>query len=334
MDRKDKSTSAMLVLLGLIAVFAGLFIPYAWLEFRSRQCLGVYDLWGRIDNNKDVRSIIREIRDGKNKTGIPLLLRLLNEPDYEISYRAIDALIELRRDRDSELRAREAGPELIRMLDKTGNDIRFKTISALGALGVKESIPALINALTDDDPMIRGISAVSLGVLQSKEAAPRLINLLDDKHYYVRESAVCALGIIGDKQAIPKLMSILTYEDHYLIRRYTVEALGKLKATEAKSQIIALLQDRDLGVRYKAVIALGKINARETIPELIKLLSHADFNFRKYAVGALADLGARETIPEIKKLLQDENESVRQAAEQALKTLGLPAAEIEQTKQK
>ncbi|MFC1724741.1 HEAT repeat domain-containing protein [candidate division KSB1 bacterium] len=116
--------------------------------------------------------------------------------------------------------------------------------------------------------------------------------------------AVTDLANLGEP-AVKHLISLLKYEDN-LIRQFSAEALGRLKADEAAEPLIELLNDEGGDVRQAAAEALGKIKSEKAVDPLIKTLQDEYWNVKAAAVEALGEIGSEKALDPIIEMLNDE----------------------------
>ena len=138
-----------------------------------------------------------------------------------------NALLQMRAiDFAAEERESAAVPGLIDLLDSPIEEVRLKSVFALGRIGSQEAVPALIERLDDEKLEIRREAVTSLGKLKNPEAIHPLVLLLDSEELEL--SVIWAIGNIGDRRAIPILNDLLASEDTYV--RYNASvALAKLQ---------------------------------------------------------------------------------------------------------
>ncbi len=163
---------------------------------------------------------------------IPKLIACLENPNWKVRLRAVEAL--------GFLRPAAAVPQLIRVVaDDPDTAVRQDAVKTLGLIGDPTPIPLLLDSLTVPSLQIPAIEA--LGNIRSEEATPNLIALVKslpaeayedrmegctDPKYKEElpplEAAVKALAKIGDPQAIPTLMEAL---HSTLLRQEAADAL-------------------------------------------------------------------------------------------------------------
>lgn len=136
-----------------------------------------------------------------------------------------------------------------------------------------------------------------LRVPKSPDVAPHLVRMLDDADDKVRGAVFSALATQGKRAApaFPRLFELLSHADPD--RR--TQAITTLNAAHPKTrawldQLIAMLDDGDVGVRQTAASALGAWNDRRMAvaagPRLVQSLRDPDTRVRLNAASALASL--------------------------------------------
>ena len=186
----------------------------------------------------------------------------------------------------------------------------------LGRFRVREpaAIAALITALEDNEsrspdggyPLQRN-AAKALGKLGDRQAVEPLINrLVSSDDFYVRESAAQALEMLEDVRAIPALIKRLdggieaatpVPGKPHLTQPYEaiIEALGKLRATEAIPLIIPFLEHSVEKVQFAAARAMYQLTEESLYAErLMQGLKNDKLQVRR---AALLDIGMIGYLP-------------------------------------
>jgi HEAT repeat protein len=182
------------------------------------------------------------------EASIPPLLKGLQDPNWRVRLRAVEAL--------SLLKPQAAvGPLMNLVANDSDSAVRQDAVRALGQIGDTHAIPLLLDSLTTPSLQLKAIEA--LGNLRAVEALPHLIALvksLPSDAYEDRmegctdpqykqdlpplEAAVRALANIGDPQAIPVLLQAL---HSTLLRQEAAEALTHF-GSAAKTPLLQLLK--------------------------------------------------------------------------------------------
>ena len=206
----------------------------------------------------------------RSEAAIPELLRALEDEDYGVRKKAVEAL--------GEMNSPEAIPGLPRALPDEHFYVPWREIEALVKISPPEAISRflMLRVLANDKSDVRKRAAEVLGKISLPEVIPGLLLLqaLADEHSSVRGRAAEALGKIGSPEAVPGLLQALA-DEHFLIRARAAEALGKIGSPEAIPGLLQALKDKDLDVRWSAAEALGKIEqdkAAHILPNLLALI--------------------------------------------------------------
>jgi len=150
-----------------------------------------------------------------------------------------------------------------------------------------------------------------------------------------REEAVKLLGKVGPDaiEAVPTLIEAIK-EDALCWE--AINALGNIGGKAAMNALCdALLNDSDMGVRFRAASSLGKIQDKEAVPALIKALSDRDEYVRESAAYALGKIGDKRATNALDAALNDRVEFVSKAAKKALNLIktynNKEASEVDKT---
>jgi HEAT repeat protein len=136
--------------------------------------------------------------DGKK--AIPLLLPLLDDPDFNIRQNTVPQMLLY-------LKATEAIP-IYRKRLQDGVDPFGATslLYLLYAISPDDASPEIFANLTSTNPHTRGSAAQLLMGLEKPEAVPMIRVLLRDKEIAVRRAAATALAWQGDAEGVPMLL--------------------------------------------------------------------------------------------------------------------------------
>ncbi len=237
------------------------------------------------------------------KDAVPMLTKLLQKPnDSDESTRIwVGKALAL-----FGPEAATATPTAIEILQSDRSPLGHKQvmIELLGRIGSRhpDAIPTLIRTLKMKPP--------------TEKAAARDVNTL-------RALAGESLAVIGSDAtaAIPTLTRMI-YDEHELVRRRTVEAIGAIgpaAAVAMPSLMETLIFDESAAVRDAAEVSLSQLGPSVVEP-VTRLLSDSESDVRERAAGILARLGkaAQSSADELTNLLGDEDAAVRIRAAEAL----------------
>ncbi|NLB00605.1 MAG: HEAT repeat domain-containing protein [Methanomicrobiales archaeon] len=147
----------------------------------------------------------------------------------------------------------------------------------------------------------------------------RLISRLSSRDPDTRYQAAGCLGDAGDPVAVDPLLPLLD-DPEVGVRWKAAEALGKL-GTPAVEPLTASLRSGSVDVRWMAAVTLGDIGDPTAIPALIDALDDEDTYVRSRAALALGAIG-EPARTEIIAALSSGSEHIRQSAVMALGRLG------------
>jgi HEAT repeat protein len=143
---------------------------------------------------------------------------------------------------------------LIQQMKSAGGEAEAEAAeSILRALG-KAGVVPVINTLCVE----RGLGArrrlVNVLVSIGEPSVPWAVKMLDDQRWFVVRNMVTVLGGVGSPEA-QKALVRLSRDPDPRIRKEVARALGRGPVEEAEETLLALLEDRDQGVRLMAVKA-------------------------------------------------------------------------------
>jgi HEAT repeat protein/S1-C subfamily serine protease len=269
--------------------------------------------------------------------------------------RATDALIELTKDTDADVRKEgqialgkvgaaereKVFPILFNQL-KDAQDAPTRKVLAQAVLSLGSLTAAEVNILKDNlqssNAELRIYCARSLGQIgpQAKDAVANLVALLkhDDKATAI--AAADALGKIGHeaKAALPNLLDAIQDNDSQLSKASAdaIMSIGKLSKTEVTS-LSACLKSNVPHIRTNALNVLFSMgqgqDVKEIVPALCDALKDQDKAVRLQSARALESVASADTKTAIKPLvevLKDHEPEVRIAAIKALHKFGMWAS--------
>jgi hypothetical protein len=120
---------------------------------------------------------------------------------------------------------------LIALLMDEDSDVRVHAATALGWVGGRDALAPLLVALQDENNYVRRYAARAICWVITEpndDAVESLIAGLRDEDSYVRRYAARALGWSQDRKAIRPLLELLSMEENGDVREYAFTALDDL----------------------------------------------------------------------------------------------------------
>jgi HEAT repeat protein len=204
---------------------------------------------------------------------------------------------------------KSALPQCIDYLQDRDWEIRHRALEALSGLGpdAAEAVPALVRALRDnvDINCLSAIVALREIGPAAAPAVPALVDLLSEKVW--REYVIIALGQIGS-EGFPVLARLCHAEDDK-VRAQAVKAIGQV-GPEARPILLAALKDPVAEVRRAAARSLEEsdLPLDDSVPPLLQALNDPDSETRDHgfrALGSIKPLPREALLPQAKMLLHD-----------------------------
>jgi len=202
--------------------------------------------------------------------------------------------------------------------------VRARAAQALAKLQDTTSYNLQVDLLSDDDAEVRAWAAFGLGQLGLARAQAVLLERLGmEPDSTVRLELLDALGKVGADSALAVLRGLLRDSDA-VVRAQAALSIARLalrgkKDSLASTALIARLQDKNDGVRWRSAYALWRIGFPPAGQELLRAIGDENPLVRMFAVrglGALADAAAVEPLAEL--LRSDTDWRVRVDAARAL----------------
>ena len=179
----------------------------------------------------------------------------------------------------------DAVPILLATLRSPNPALQTEALRALGKLGGPEAVDAIQwVAAADTDPAVVQAAIDALRNLATPEAVTALLMLTANPDR--REASVEALASIGKQKM--DLMGTGLSSTQPAVRRGAVEALGRIKHSQASNLLSAALEDPDVEVRLAAIHALAQLGSRIAERKLVTMArTDPDRNVRRTAQKAL-----------------------------------------------
>jgi len=253
----------------------------------------------------------------------------------------------------AELRAVEAVPSLKKLIDKSTKHELREVVTALAAIGSKDSTAVLFDALKSTDGHARKISARALTSIAGTEAVEKLFEaltvepyrdvmeeitdvlatlptdsvkngfctFLSDEKEILREMGARGLGLIGDEESLLFLKKAAN-DSSPNVRKVSYKSMARIGIPESVDIIINGLNDDNEEVKLSVLKALGGWSGEKIKGALIKVLSDKNIWVRYQAVILLGEMCDSDTEDVIINALQKDEAPVKAVAAMALERCG------------
>lgn len=148
-------------------------------------------------------------------------------------------------------------------LDSQDSQERMRAITALRNYDAETAVPLLCDKLEDPEFLVRSFIAMGLGRKRTAQGFEALLLLIEDADANVRSEAASALALHGEK-ALNHLVTLFEQDQHWLVRRSILAALGDMDAPGTLYRIcVAAVRDSDLTVREATALMLARFAGTE-----------------------------------------------------------------------
>jgi HEAT repeat protein len=142
------------------------------------------------DKEYRAESVQKIVQYGEEAT--PVLVNLLNHPDWKVRYRAAETL--------GVMRSKVTVLDLIPLCKDKKDHVRYMAAKALGNIRDARAVPILVHLLTDDHSYTRGIAATGLAVIGNTDGKSAIESaLLLETDPSVREKMIQSLKVLDKK---------------------------------------------------------------------------------------------------------------------------------------
>ncbi|MBU0534254.1 MAG: HEAT repeat domain-containing protein [Candidatus Omnitrophica bacterium] len=221
--------------------------------------------------------LIEQLKDKSNSKRSDIISTLA----FKGNENTIPALIEIIQDKDEK------------------EDIILNTILALGLLRAKEAVPDLINLLDSDDPEIRGQAILILGSFRDKKALPALEKINEtEKDDKVKEKLLTTINKIkmGEKEI--KINSDVKKKVDEIIQRLSASMIDP---SQADLQLYNEVQK--LSSEKGAEITPYLIKKTDEICEVIE--DYEGAGWMVIPIMSIIDTVGKPALPALRSALQD-----------------------------
>ncbi len=243
---------------------------------------------------------------------VPLLMQVIHDPDVQIRAIAIEAL--------SSFHSAEITQVLIEALQDLAVQVRLAAVAGLGFRQDHTNLVIYLRPLLMDLNLeVCRQSAIALGRLGTPQAATALYEVLNLPHTpkNLAIELVRALGWIALPEALSSLEAALLHLPFSeTVQLEIIQALGRVDAIELKSQATEILltvlpQLQSTAIRQAIALSLGQLGNVEAMNALVALLADKDDGVRFHAISALKTLNAalaRQHLEQLAKIEPEETE--------------------------
>jgi HEAT repeat protein len=246
------------------------------------QAVAIYDQLRNLKQPHQARTgAVRGAILARGKDGPALLREYLRSDDYILFSAAVQAALELPRDK-------VVTEVLTAELAKLPADNQILVIQTLGKRADPAALPALF-------AMAKGADKTG-----------------------VRLAAIRALSAIGHASAVPVLVGLFADTDRQ-ISEAVRESLAGLPGEQTDAALMAMFNSSDTSQRLTALELIGRRRMTASVPTLLKAAGGADPQVRPAGIRMVGELGGPDQLPALLDLLMGTKATQDlEAAEQAL----------------
>jgi len=274
---------------------------------------------------------IELLGETQSKYATPLLIKYLENGDFDKLWNSIKALTKIYNDKSTDFlrkffKDKKLYPDSLLKLasyEYPKSSMQFSrhnnfpirpkndvSVYAKATITISKPIDSHIESLSVEDFNLRPIDSH--------------IESLSVEDFNLRLDEIAVLGEIGDCQSIKILIQSLKDKDPY-IRREVADVLGRIRSDsidEAVEPLIECFKDKDDEVCCSAAEALGEIGSDKAIEFLLQLLNNENeyYSVRCYAAESLGRIGNNKAVKSLIHVLFDmkSNEDIKISVVEAL----------------
>jgi len=252
------------------------------------------------------KALCEALGEARDPRALPGLLQQL-EPAGKFTEWAIAGL--------GQIEQPEATAKLIPLLQDADEDIRARTVEALGRIGSSDaSDPLLRMAAEDPEEEVRASCCEALALIGDSRAVS-VIGLVLPGLKDNREEALWALGHLGDRNAVEVLASYLDDPSGMRCRFAAAYALAEIGGEEAAAAVRGHLQDSDDYSRHGKACALGLLGDAAGL-EVVRSGIQSSSDWQRFGAAlALKRLESVDLAAELKPLESDPDPNLRLVAQ-------------------
>jgi HEAT repeat protein/protein-S-isoprenylcysteine O-methyltransferase Ste14 len=166
-----------------------------------------------------------------------------------------------------------------------------------------------------------GLIGISRNEIASKQKIDRLVHTIrTSTHRGDIRHAAASLAEIGSV-GIDSLIALLDHKNIF-VRWYCADALGNIRSEKIVEPLTALLNDPDRNVRRAAAGSLGGSGSPQAIKILIGAFQDPEKGVQSDAARSLGKLGAKDAVPMLIEALKSDNSATFRSSAWALGEIG------------
>ncbi|HDQ14820.1 MAG TPA: HEAT repeat domain-containing protein [Sediminispirochaeta sp.] len=279
--------------------------------------------------DSQVEELIKELKEEQNDGFNDALVELFQNSNNEnLRRRVLDFFLTLEDDR-----LRKSAQSMLERWEEYGANTVSELIRYLENFQNEEITELFFEILDEPNSSIasRALRAIGKAKTARLEYSQRLLDYKDDENFrpQLEGELIAALGALESPEAVEYVADIALDEDRESSLRWRAcQALGDIGGEDAFKAVRELLNSDDTYLRAYAVGALAGFENQDVVDVLIDALRDGFWRVRVQAARALGELQAREAVEILEyKARQDPDvRNVRLAAVKALGAMDQPEA--------
>lgn len=269
---------------------------------------------GIVVNSKDDDArwqAVRKLGELKYRPAIPLLIKSLSDPNYYVRANAARAL--------SDMDVVEARGALVELLTReTDGGVIQQATLGIRRFNAVEALPSLRKLANHEDTQTRGWVLRTIGQFGAKEdvsciasylespqitmqsSAAEILGDMTRQDFGVVKSGLSGMGHIGKaktwwaqhKQYYPECSWGLPKEEYDIAKLLNDIQNSNVSNPDRTTQLIALVDNKDKGIRFSAAQALRHMKDPTAIPTMVRLMDDPDPFFQYLGMMTLCEMNS------------------------------------------
>ncbi len=251
-----------------------------------------------------------------------IFIKAMQSSDKRIRKLALEAMLRLPVARDIEIGKDERLKLSISLLKDSSEDVRAKSVEALGSLRDERAVDPLIEALHDESWRVKASAIKALKNFNDIRILDALIDLFGESPAYGGRNQAAEVFLSIAEKTFEKRVYVYRKDntrqisEHFgVVRKGTIQRIIHPVAVD---KLINAINKSDSKVKLKVLQIIHRFEDERIEPALIKLLNDPSNLVRRRAANILTNYGNSKAVPALIISLQDQDASVRAAAAKAL----------------